>query len=149
MAKQIAAGRRRRGFALALLGQGALLALDAPGAVAAGRLSNDASTAVAPNATRTAALPNFVDVIAQVKPAVIRVRVTVKPGSNDQLLLERLLRQRGVRPGRRDDGFEGRQEGAINAGSGFIISTDGYAVTSHHVIENAEAIESTTDDGKT
>src|SRR5262249_10060502 len=34
-------------------------------------------------------------------------------------------------------------------GSGFIISADGYAVTNNHVVEKAESVQVTTDDGKT
>ncbi len=34
-------------------------------------------------------------------------------------------------------------------GSGFFISADGYAVTNNHVVENAESVKVTTDDGKT
>ena len=34
-------------------------------------------------------------------------------------------------------------------GSGFFISADGYAVTNNHVVDKAENVEVTTDDGKT
>ena len=34
-------------------------------------------------------------------------------------------------------------------GSGFFISHDGYAVTNNHVVQNAENVQVTTDDGKT
>ena len=34
-------------------------------------------------------------------------------------------------------------------GSGFFISADGYAVTNNHVVEKAESVQVTTDDGKT
>jgi serine protease Do len=34
-------------------------------------------------------------------------------------------------------------------GSGFFISADGYAVTNNHVVDKAEKVEVTTDDGKT
>ena len=34
-------------------------------------------------------------------------------------------------------------------GSGFFISRDGYAVTNNHVVQNAENVQVTTDDGKT
>ena len=33
------------------------------------------------------------------------------------------------------------------SGSGFVISTDGYMVTNHHVIENAETIKASFADG--
>ena len=34
-------------------------------------------------------------------------------------------------------------------GSGFFISADGYAVTNNHVVDKADSVEITTDDGKT
>ncbi len=33
-------------------------------------------------------------------------------------------------------------------GSGFFISRDGYAVTNNHVVQKAEKVQVTTDDGK-
>src|SRR2546430_8173198 len=42
-----------------------------------------------------------------------------------------------------------RSHGATNQGSGFFISSDGYAMTTNHLIEHSEKIEVTTDDGKT
>ena len=38
---------------------------------------------------------------------------------------------------------------AMGQGSGFFISADGYAVTNNHVVDKAEHVEVTTDDGKT
>ncbi|HXW24265.1 MAG TPA: Do family serine endopeptidase, partial [Xanthobacteraceae bacterium] len=37
----------------------------------------------------------------------------------------------------------------MGQGSGFFISADGYAVTNNHVVDKAESVEVTTDDGKT
>ena len=37
----------------------------------------------------------------------------------------------------------------MGQGSGFFISADGYAVTNNHVVEKAESVQVTTDDGKT
>ena len=37
----------------------------------------------------------------------------------------------------------------MGQGSGFFISADGYAVTNNHVVDKAETVEVTTDDGKT
>jgi serine protease Do len=51
------------------------------------------------------------------------------------------------------DAPEGMQRGRRNTitgqGSGFFISADGYAVTNNHVVEKAESVQITTDDGKT
>jgi serine protease Do len=37
----------------------------------------------------------------------------------------------------------------IGAGSGFFISPDGYAVTNNHVVDHAQSVQVTTDDGTT
>src|SRR5678816_3295365 len=37
----------------------------------------------------------------------------------------------------------------MGQGAGFFISADGYAVTNNHVVDKAESVEVTTDDGKT
>ena len=48
---------------------------------------------------------------------------------------------RGLRP---------RRGGAVTGqGSGFFISADGFAVTNNHVVDGADKVEVTTDDGKT
>jgi len=38
---------------------------------------------------------------------------------------------------------------SMGQGSGFFISADGFAVTNNHVVDHAESVEVTTDDGKT
>src|SRR5688572_4450555 len=42
----------------------------------------------------------------------------------------------------------GEMELAPGSGSGFLISSDGYLVTNHHVIENAEDIQVLFSDGR-
>jgi serine protease Do len=105
-------------------------------------------------AAESAALPatGFADIVAKVKPAVISVRVkidesqpssqesaapTIPPGSP----LEKFFR---------DFGFPApRGQGVITGeGSGFFISSDGYAVTNNHVVDHAQSVEVTTNDGK-
>ncbi len=44
---------------------------------------------------------------------------------------------------------DGRHGAVMGQGSGFFISSDGYAVTNNHVVEGAEKVEVTTDAGKT
>jgi serine protease Do len=48
------------------------------------------------------------------------------------------------------DGMPGqrqRPEGGMGQGSGFIISADGYAVTNNHVVNNANEVTVTMNDG--
>ena len=44
---------------------------------------------------------------------------------------------------------EGRHQVITGQGSGFFITADGYAVTNNHVVQKAENVQVTTDDGKT
>lgn len=45
-------------------------------------------------------------------------------------------------------GRPGKRHFAMGQGSGFFISADGYAVTNNHVVDKAESVQVTTDDGK-
>ena len=106
----------------------------------------------------------FADIVEQVKPAVISVRVKMDggprlmgfdalpratPGSPMDRFFRRLP-ESGV-PGLPDE--LRRQPPGRNLvtgqGSGFFISADGYAVTNNHVVDKAETVEVSTDDGKT
>jgi serine protease Do len=42
-----------------------------------------------------------------------------------------------------------QRQSVIGAGSGFFISPDGYAVTNNHVVDHAQSVQVTTDDGAT
>lgn len=94
---------------------------------------------------------DFSDLIAKVKPAVISVRVKMQaqnssdedgnplqPGSP----MEKFFQQFG---GERAP----QAQPVVGEGSGFFISSDGYAVTNNHVVDHARAVTVTTDDGKT
>ncbi|HZT26059.1 MAG TPA: Do family serine endopeptidase [Pseudolabrys sp.] len=99
----------------------------------------------------------FADIVERVKPAVISVRVRIDGGAqtNGSGDLENLppgLRQFFRRFGMPDLPNEGLPHGhnvITGQGSGFFISADGYAVTNNHVVEKAENVQVTTDDGKT
>jgi serine protease Do len=103
----------------------------------------------------------FADIVERVKPSVISVRVRIeeKQAANDTddqpfppgSPMERFFRRFGG-----PDGFPGNRGGrggrgnlVTGQGSGFFISADGYAVTNNHVVEGADKVEVTTDDGKT
>jgi serine protease Do len=96
----------------------------------------------------------FADIVEKVKPAVISVRVKMErsPDANsddDDLPLppgspfERFFRRFGMPK------MPNGREIITGQGSGFFISADGYAVTNNHVVQNAENVQVTTDDGKT
>jgi serine protease Do len=123
-----------------------------------------ASPAYAQSAQRPV---GFADIVEKVKPSVISVRVKVDggprmtgfdgdspfpPGSP----MERFFKRFGMPDGDQNQnqnqdsprGPRGRNY-SMGQGSGFFISADGYAVTNNHVVEKAESVEITTDDGKT
>ena len=103
----------------------------------------------------------FADLVAKVKPAVISVRVRLdEPQSafeneEDQesdngtiptvpgAPMERFFQQFGFDQQR---GFHRHQQ-ITGEGSGFFISADGYAVTDYHVVDHANSVQVTTDDG--
>ncbi len=102
----------------------------------------------------------FADIVEMVKPAVISVKVKVNAGENFGANEDNPLRgtpfedffrrfgqpdtprfgDRGSRPQRR--------QYTMGQGSGFFISADGFAVTNNHVVDKAEHVDVTTDDGK-
>ena len=97
----------------------------------------------------------FADIVEKVKPAVISVRVKMERQtnsglSNDELPFppgspfERFFRRFGM-----PNNGDGGREIVTGQGSGFFITADGYAVTNNHVVQNAETVQVTTDDGKT
>ncbi len=102
----------------------------------------------------------FADVVERVKPSVISVKVTMKDkatGANTKddddesgSPMERFFRQfGGPNGGPQNPGRNGRHGEMMGQGSGFFISSDGYAVTNNHVVDGADKVEVSTDAGKT
>lgn len=100
----------------------------------------------------------FADIVERVKPSVISVKVNIeeKQSSKDDddspfppgSPMERFFRRFGGPD--MPPGLRGIPHGHITGqGSGFFISADGYAVTNNHVVDGADKVEVTTDDGKT
>ncbi|HXQ84965.1 MAG TPA: Do family serine endopeptidase, partial [Xanthobacteraceae bacterium] len=99
----------------------------------------------------------FADIVEKVKPAVISVRVKMERPADSTLSeddlpfppgspFERFFKRFGMP--NTPNGQNGH-EMITGQGSGFFISRDGYAVTNNHVVQNAENVQVTTDDGKT
>ena len=108
----------------------------------------------------------FADIVEKVKPAVISVRVKMEApsdattfnfGGDDNPLRGSPFEdffKRFAQPGQggrseAPNAPRQRRQYATGQGSGFFITADGYAVTNNHVVDKAESVEVTTDDGKT
>jgi serine protease Do len=103
----------------------------------------------------------FANIVEKVKPAVISVRVKVDAGARitgfDGNLpfppnspMERFFRRFGLPDGLNPDEHRSPRNRLVTGqGSGFFITADGYAVTNNHVVDKADTVEITTDDGKT
>src|ERR1700755_1325889 len=121
------------------------------------------------NEVRKVAQPiGFADIVERVKPSVISVRVNIgeklakddsanknddsdspfQPGSPMERFFKRFGGPDGMPPGLRG-GPRGNNRGqGTGQGSRFFISPDGYAVTNNHVVDGADKVEVTADDGK-
>jgi len=156
---------QRRGYSVRRLAlvTTAIAALGGSALVFSPMLPNGTYSAQAQNLTeqakRVPAPVGFADIVEKVKPAVMSVRVKVDSGPQTSSFgsedippgLEQFFRQFGMPNGQNgpNGGQRGRGRGTMmGQGSGFFISPDGYAVTNNHVVEKAESVQITTDDGK-
>lgn len=95
-------------------------------------------------------LPDFTELVEKSAPAIVNISTRSTGGyrpefSNPQDIeeFEELLRQFGDQL---PDGFDLGEQPRNSLGSGFIISDDGYIVTNHHVIADADEITITLND---
>jgi serine protease Do len=93
-------------------------------------------------------LPDFTDLVTQVKPAVVSITTKLQAdasGDDDQAQMPSPFRQfpfGGMGP------QTGPQRHAMEArGSGFIIDANGTIVTNNHVVKGAKTVSVTLDDG--
>jgi serine protease Do len=118
------------------------------------------STAGAAESVQRAA--GFGDVVEKVKPAVISVRVKMDANakmtglegdapSQPDSQMQQFFRRFGMPFGDEapDNQRQPHHRLVTGQGSGFFITADGYAVTNNHVVDGAQTVEITTDDGKT
>jgi serine protease Do len=97
----------------------------------------------------------FADIVDRVKPAVVSVRVKIEAGKRSKESspfpkdspFDRFFRKFG-QPDSPDNPPPRGRSFVTGQGSGFFISADGYAVTNYHVVEKADTVEVTADDGR-
>lgn len=149
---------------LALLGTVAALGVAAL-SMAPGSAPFGTNSFIAPAQAAEAAAtpPGFGDLVSKVKPAVISVRVKIDQNNDKTAMLQQnrmdsdentpfdqFSRQFGFRsPGGMNGMPRQRHQMITGEGSGFFISADGYAVTNNHVVDHAESVQVTMDDGTT
>ncbi|MDE1973337.1 MAG: DegQ family serine endoprotease [Hyphomicrobiales bacterium] len=153
---------RRLTLLASVAGLGIAMLVAGPGGYVPTRFPAWTSSATAADSTDQHPA-SFADLVAKVKPAVISVRVkindqTADPASmrgddEDQIPfapgspMEKFFQQFGFQ--NMPDGMpqRHRHEVMVGEGSGFFISSDGYAVTNNHVVDHANSVQVTTDDG--
>jgi serine protease Do len=88
---------------------------------------------------------SFADLAEQLSPAVVSVRVERARALPQELPFEGFEEFFGPQPGQPKSGKRAPRESG--AGSGFVISEDGFVVTNNHVVEGADKIVVIFEDG--
>jgi serine protease Do len=96
---------------------------------------------IPPTQTPAVPLPSFADLADRLEPAVVNVQVVKvdpsAPSPYEGTPWERFFRRPGAPP-----------PAVQAAGSGFVISPDGFILTNNHVVENARSVKVTTNTGE-
>jgi serine protease Do len=157
---------RRLALLASVAGVGAAVLFTAPGFLPQGSLPGVANAQNLTEQARKLPQPiGFADIVEKVKPAVISVRVRVEnprtslnrenpfpQGSPMDRFFRRFGQPEGLTPDDTPSPRGGANPGrsfTTGQGSGFFITADGYAVTNNHVVDKAESVQVTADDGKT
>ncbi|GGK02230.1 Do family serine endopeptidase [Luteimonas terricola] len=140
-------------LALVALTAAGTAAVVIPAATAQSQQEQAASAATAPASTPlVTGLPDFTRLVDRVAPAVVNIEVTMGPRGNRQAQqmpdeMPEFFR-RFFGPGMPFPGVpqDPGGRGGMSMGSGFLISTDGYVITNHHVVANASEVKVTLPD---
>lgn len=102
-----------------------------------------------PLVAKVTGLPDFTDLVEETGPAVVNIQVTQfgeraqgradgmeSPYGQGQQEIPEFFRRFFEQPGAPQNGRPDRR----GAGSGFIIESDGYIITNHHVVDGADQI---------
>jgi serine protease Do len=154
----VLSARRFALLATTVAGLGVAALVIAPGLNLPGGYPSALAQNLTEQAHKLAAPVGFADIVEKVKPAVISVRVKVDDGNSTNGVGDDQIPP-GLRDFFRRFGMPGLPQGMhpplggrhviMGQGSGFFISADGYAVTNNHVVDKAQSVQVTTDDGKT